>query len=81
LTIRPALGLERKKSFNHRRIAEAVRRIEDEPFRRTNISITAEWNTQTGYNIHLGMARRVQQFGSGSRDRDDRWEFAVTKGM
>ena len=81
LMIRPALGLERKRSYNHRRVAGAVRRIEDEPFRRTNISITAEWHSPSGFEVRLVMARRVQQFGSGSRDRDDRWEFAVTKGM
>jgi hypothetical protein len=81
LTIRPALGLERKKSFNHRRIAEDVRRIEDESFRRTNISMTAEWNAQAGYEIQFVIARRVQQFGAGPRERDDRWELSVTKGI
>ena len=81
LMIRPALGLERKRSYNHRRVASTVRRIEDEPFRRTNISITVEWSSPAGYEVRLVMARRVQQFGSGSRDRDDRWELAITKGM
>ena len=81
LAIRPALGLERKKSFNHRRLTDGVRRIEDEPFRRTNISITAEWNSRAGYAVRLVIARRVQQFGEGSRDRDDRWELTINKGM
>ncbi len=81
LSLNPSLGLERKKSFNHRRVGDSVQRIEDEPFRRTNVSMTAEWNTRAGYLIHLAIARRVQQFGNGSRDRDDRWEIGVTKGI
>lgn len=81
LSIRPSLGLERKKSFNHRRIDDAVNRIEDEPFRRTSVAMSAEWNTRNGYLIEGTVARRVQQFGDGPRDRDDRWELAITKGF
>jgi len=81
LSIRPALGLELKKSFNHRRVGEAISRIEDEPFHRTNVSMTVEWNTRAGYLIHGAIARRAQQFGDGPRDRDDRWEIAITKGF
>jgi hypothetical protein len=79
ITLRPGMGLEYKQSFRHRLEGEDIRRIKDDSFNRQNVSLSAEWNSNAGYLVRLLIARRVQEFGTGPRDRDDRWEFSVEK--
>jgi len=81
LSLDPSFGLEYKRSFNHRRQDGNVVRIEDDLFRRHYIAMIVAWRGHSGVDLDLRVARRVQRFGKSEKDRDDRWQLTLSKGL
>lgn len=79
LSIDPGIGIEYKRSFNHRRLGGDVVRFEGDLFRRHHIMLGIVWRTRAGVTLDLRAARRVQRFGVSQKDRDDRWQFTLGK--
>ncbi len=81
LSFEPEVALEFKRSFNHRREADRIRRIQDNPFWRRQLVLQAVWVSRYGYCVRLSLAQRTQDLGLGRRDLDNRWEFSLSKGV
>ncbi len=75
LLVKPNLGLEFKRAFQHRLDGSEITRIKDEPFKRQYIGMDIRWTMNSGFVLRASLARRVQQFGSSPKDRDDRWNI------
>jgi hypothetical protein len=81
VSVEPGIGLEYKRSYDHRREGIGVRRIAAPPFWRRQVLLSAQWRSRHGYNVRLSIGRRVQDSGLGSRDLDDRWELTMSKDL
>ncbi|GAB4314289.1 MAG: hypothetical protein Kow0074_01190 [Candidatus Zixiibacteriota bacterium] len=79
LIVKPNLGLEFKRAFQHRLDGGDIARIKDEPFKRQYVGLEVRWTMLSGLTLRGSLARRVQQFGGSPKDRDDRWNINVSR--